>query len=415
MKKLVSMTLMCLLFLGCSSYYTPIGSKTVDIKSYIFENGKLTEVEPLFEKTIYEYEKTENEPKIEFGEWKPEPLNHKGSLSKFWDKSFVEYTKKEDMSIPKKDFHYYSMPDGWKLRYKYEDNYAISTLDGEKEYKSEKVFLGYSLYDSERQYIIGYLKKEAIALFDKVNSIIVWEHSTDGHLYTHNNSLFVKYGKEADNNRIKFAKININNGQEEWNIRIKPEYNQYLSEFFLSNNKYVIFRYYELDLKNHYYRFDPEKGEIVEFADARNTFSFHIKNKLYYIGNDLKLYSIDDETAERQFIYDFSGLLAGIETQASISEYNPVIKLRTNDGLKLFNVETGNLSKSFPKTLDNTEQDYYYQDEKYVYGIDPITFENTWVIDKKSVSSSPGLFQILLIDSRGVLAMDNEKIFGFRP
>lgn len=94
-------------FLGCNTNYMPkpISSKTTDLKTYRFENGKLIHKEPVFKITHYEYEKTEDERELEFVQWKPEPLMVKTKLTKFWEKNI----SKQYYIYPK------PIPEGWSL------------------------------------------------------------------------------------------------------------------------------------------------------------------------------------------------------------------------------------------------------------------------------------------------------------
>jgi hypothetical protein len=405
---MLSLTFIGSILLGCSSYYTPIGSKSVDVKSYIFENDKLTEVEPLFEKIIYEYEKTENEPIIEFNEWKPKSLTHKGKLKVFWEEELNSTTR------TKRDNYYFnSIPEGWQVWFDTRYEKAINPATGEE---LDLMNGGrYSRFHSTNPNI-------SIGRVFKKNGFVCYNRETKEVLWRISNGLNCLLKGELYDDQ---AKININNGRIDWEIKkINDEYYRLQSEFRSENNLILLYSNSNDDpnIGLDIYSFDPVGNKIVKIATIPSSANiFHRKNRIYYFTNQKLIYSVNAETYKTEYVGDFSQYFDSSKVYIPSNE-DPTLILSDHSGKGdvIYNLESKKTSPYFKKiySIENDEFNInYYIIENGVYkGIDPETFEFTWTFDEKEIRKESIEFDILLIDSRGILVrVGDEKIVGLRP
>lgn len=409
MKNLVSMTLMCILFLGCSSYYTPIGSKTVDVKSYIFENGKLTEVEPLFEKIIYEYEKSENEPKIEFNEWKPKSLTHKGKLTVFWEEELNYDTRSYNEPM-----FYTSIPEGWQIWFRTRYEKALDPATG----KELDLMIGGFHHSTNPNISLGQSNRaKGYLCYNRETKEILW-NGTYGR-YLQKNGL---YGEVSPYDQ---AKTDINDGRIDWEIKRKSdEYKRILSVYKSDNNLILVYANPSDDPNMGFdiYSFDPVGDKIVKIATIPSAAKFfHRKNCVYFFTSQDQVYSVNAETYATEYVGDFSQYV-DLSNNYIRSNENPTLVLTdcSGKGEVLCNLETKKSSPYFKEiySIENEEYDInYYTVENGIYkGIDPETFEFTWSFGEKEISNQSQALYFLLIDSRGILVrVGDEKIVGLRP
>lgn len=407
MSKMLIFALVLLLF-GCNSYYTPIDSKTVDIKSYIFENGKLTEVEPLFEKIIYEYEKSENEPKIEFNEWKPKSLTHKGKLKVFWEEELNTTTR------TKRDNYYFnSIPEGWQVWFDTRFEKAINPATG----KELDLMIGgrYSRFHSTNPNIScgRVFKKNDFACYNRETKEVLWRKSTGC-------SCLLK-GEFYEGQ----AKININNGWIDWEIQRKIDEYYVLQSVYKSENNLILLYSNSNDDPNmglDIYSFDPVGNKIVKIATIPSSANiFHRNICVYYFTNKKQIYSVNAETYATEYVGDFSQYFDSSKAYIPSNDYSTIILSdHSGKGDFLYNLETKKASPYFKKIYSIRNDDFninYYTIENGVYrGIDSDTFQFTWTFNKEDLSKQDQYFEIMFIDSRGILVrVGDEKIVGLRP
>lgn len=394
-------------FFGCNSYYTPIGSKTVDIKSYIFENGKLTEVEPLFEKIIYEYEKSENEPKIEFNEWKPKSLTHKGKLKVFWEEELNSTTR-----IKRDNYYFNSIPEGWQIWFETRYEKALNPSTG----KELDLMIGgrYSRFHSTNPNIsIGRIRSEnGFVCYNRVTKKILWRG---------------EYGRYLLKNGLYDgqSKIDINNGRMEWELKRKSNDYYRLQSAYKSENNLILLYSNSNDDPNiglDIYIFNPIENKIVKIAAIPSSANiFHRNNCVYYFTNKKQIYSVNAETYATEYVGDFSQYFDSSKAYIPSNDDSTIILSdHSGKGDFLYNLETKKASPYFKKIYSIRNDDFninYYTIENGVYrGIDSDTFQFTWTFNKEDLSKQDQYLEVMLIDSRGILVrVGDEEIVGLRP
>lgn len=407
----VSILLLGSVFMGCGLNNIPVpkSTKTTDLKTFRFENGKLVEKDPVFQITHYEYEKTEDEKELEFVQWLPEPLTLKAKLTKFWEKS-----------IPNESYIYRNpIPEGWSLHTHQGLKIVLDTNTGEY----LDVFSGGFFFDTKNKLSLGYTKHfNDYACFNRESKELLWTYPGAGDMY------YVIIDRVFSVESMPVSTVlnqyDIYKGHIYWSlvdkngVLIYPIYGLYGSD-----DGKIIFQYrFEENGEGLHQLCSYESGSdrIIEYAKLPTGIPiYHYKNNIYYIDGDEKMYAINDTTFEKSFVFDFKEYTTGQDYSFEDHDYDEISPLiclkRTNDNL-LFNVETKTISKRLPKNIQKYNGNYCYRDSDKMYGIDPVTFENSWTIDLNDLNlENPFNVELLLIDSRGVLIKNEDMVYGFKP
>lgn len=406
---LLAVTILFLMsvFVGCNSIPDPISSKTTDLKTYRFENGKLVEKDPVFQITHYEYEKTEDEKELEFVQWLPEPLTAKTKLTKFWEKN-----------IPKQyDIYRNPIPEGWSLHNHHGLGVVLDTNTGEY----LDLFSGGDFFDTKNKLSLGYtMHFNWYACFNRETKEKMWEYDGPGYMYyVVNNQIF---SSEFSPWSYFLKQHSLNNNAPYWTLTSGLDKKQFYDLYGSDDGKLIFYYRDEINGEGPYVlcSYEPGSDQIIEFAKLPARIPiYHFKNNIYYVDEDRKMYSINDTTFEKSFVFDFGEYITGQNYSFEDHDYDEISPLiclqRTNDCL-LFNVETKTISKPLPKDIKKYNDNYCYQDFDKMYGIDPITFENSWTIDLNDLNlENPFNIELLLIDSRGVLIKNEDMVYGFKP
>lgn len=399
-------------YLGCNSNMIPdpLSSKTTDLKTFRFENGKLIEKDPVFQITRFEYEKTEDEKELEFVQWLPEPLTKKNKLTKFWEKN-----------IPKQyDIYRKPMPEGWSLHTHHGLGVVLDTNTGEY----LDLLSGGDFFDTKNKLSLGYtMHFNWYTCFNRVTKEKLWEYDGQGYMYYIINGQI--YSSEFTPFTYFLKQHSVNNNAPYWSITDKRSGSdkKQFNNIYGSDKGKIIFYFKDGINGEGVYRlcsYAPGSDEIIEYAQLpAKTNIYHYKNHIYYIDKENKMYSINDTTFEKSFVFDFKEYTTGQNYTFENHDYDEISPLiclkRTNDSL-LYNVETKTISKPLPKNIQKYNGNYCHQDLDKMYGIDPITFENSWTIDLNDLNiEKPFNVELLLIDSRGVLIKNEDMVYGFKP
>ena len=270
---------------------------------------------------------------------------------------------------------------------------------------------------------MGYTKHfNDYACFNRESKELLWTYSGAGDIYyVVNNGI---YSIENVNINSVLKQHNVYNGFPQWSLIDK---NQVLESqiypLYGSDHGNLIFYYRnKLNEESPYIlcSYKPGSDEIIEYTQLTKGIPiYHYKNNTYYVDEDRKMYSINDTTFEKSSVFDFRKYITGRNYYFENHDYDEISPLiclnRTNDSL-LFNVETKTISKPLPKDIKKYNGNYYCRGFDKMYGIDPITFEKSWTIDLNDLNlEKPSYFEILLIDSRGVLIKNEDLVYGFKP
>lgn len=422
-KKIIPLLIVFILigsFSGCEKYDAPISSKTYDIKSFRIEDGKKIPIDPIFSKTVFEYEK-EPEGKIDFVEWKPKPLIAKGELEQF----FVEKISKTNESDSIKTVSNFggacSTPEGWHIS-NGEDTYLLDPLTGKK----EESFGNPWYFDKNSNKCIGRWTKgplsyHTFACWDRISGHLYWNKATkspkpiifDNSLYYYDD-----YYREVIN------KLDLISGTKKFLLKENKPYTV-LNWFCASTTDNIWFPLSRLN-KEPYgkalvkYSISRDEAFITSISDIEDGFVY--QDKYYYYNNKLQIYEVDKETMKSSLYIDMSKYLPNdTPLRESIMhtldgdllliinyKKHIVVNMKTK---KVFDPK-GKVEYVFGRNIyfNNYQSDWGVDPE--IWSINPETFEKSWRI---KVPPNLMLPEVLLIDERGVLVRDEINLYGFRP
>lgn len=393
----------------CGKYDAPISSKTYDIKTFRIEDGKKIPIDPIFSKTVFEYE-NEPEGEIDFVEWKPKPLTAKGELEQFLiqniNKSYAIDNERKESNFKKSC----STPDGWHIS-NGDDPYLFDPATGEK----QKSFGSPRFFDQNTNLCVGKKDTESnnnhiFACWDRISKHLFWENNAywpkpvviDNSLYYHDGmmQMFINMRDLRSGKKIFVL-------EDKDHVRISVFFcestrdNLWFSFTYISNAE-ALARY---DMKH-------DEAYIANISGIEGGFVYD--DKYFYYNNKLQIYEVDKETMEPSLYVDMSKYLPNntpLRESILWTLDGDLLAIMNYKKHIIVNMKTKKVFEPKEK-IHNCDNRIYFQDNFSIWGIDPETLERSWSIRIPSTSIMPG---VLIIDERGVLDRDEINLYGFRP
>jgi hypothetical protein len=406
-------------FSGCGKYEAPISSKTYDIKSFRIEDGKKISIDPIFSKTVFEYE---NAPEkiIDFVEWKPKPLTAKGELEQFWVEDIEHYHKANSDE-------WYRWPEctptpqGWMVSDK-GITYCLDTNSLEK--KRCNKYPEY--WDSGSNYCFGNhseaYESDNWACWDNESGEILWiRPRVWAILESTSNKLFLSREDE-----YFITQIEPNDGRRLWGLKY---YTKIDSNFDISkpfSSKDYIWTIFKKNYNSNIdqiigYNFSLNELIRLNLSDIIGTFIY--ENSLCLIDKKLVIYKFNETTLKIELLWN-----PETDLYRYISGYNNIDCFVVSDMLYLdndyhlnilMNLKTRKIFKPYDVNIEMFDNTIFASNNGNLWGIDPETFELTWHLDTiifgEDFSKDRLYDRLLLVDDRGLIIKDDKKLYGFRP
>jgi len=388
---------------GCYSGIDLTRKDVVDVKSYAVTPNGLVEADLQFKKVIYTNADNKNS---QYNFWESSYIKSSVELKEFWRDDIQKYLHKSSG-----DFRGYvkSVPQGWAVYSRGSAEYLLSPKDGRTSSIREMGFY----FDAGRGIAVGRVDGgNYLGMWEnKENGKVLWEFGLDKqHTFIWNNQLFVQ---EEFGNDV--TKINLDDGTPAWGIICEQDYRGILSGFG-GNSKCLWITYFDFSggeyaAYTHVYAYNPDKNTITEVCKFKNITPLGVVgDSFYYVDDDLKVYTINEETFEKKLVSDLSGIISSTDDITG-SGPDDILVIETKNGQKVFHFLSRKVT-SINDPITELKNDYYFDDGKKIIGVDPYTFKHTWSIDKKGIG---GDYTIMLSDEYGVVLRDDKFVYGFRP
>lgn len=396
-------------FSGCGKYDAPISSKTYDVKSFRIEDGKKIPIDPIFSKTVFEYE-DEPENKIDFVEWKPKPLLAKGELEQYLvqniNKSYAIDNESKESSFNKSS----STPDGWHIS-NGADPYLFDPVTEEK----QRTFGNPWFFDQNTNLCVGKKDTESnnnhiFACWDRITKRLFWENNTywpkpviiDNSLFYHDSIL-----------QIFISMKDFRSGKKIFNLKQKDDVRLYVS-FCESTRDNLWFSFTYVRNTEVLARYDIKYDEAYITNVSGIEGGFVYDDKYFYYNNKLQIFVVDKETMQQSLYVDMSKYLPNntpLRESILWTLDGDLLAIMNYKKHIIVNMETKKVFE--PKErIHNCDNRLYFQDNDSIWGIDHDAFERSWSIRIPSTSIMP---TVLIIDERGVLVSDEINLYSFRP
>lgn len=415
-RKVIPMFLTLILvvsFYGCGRYDAPKSSKTFDIKSFRIENGKKIRIEPIFSKTVFEYE-NEPEDKIEFVEWKPKPLLAKGELEQFWVEYFKNYPKASYESTSNICLRAISTPEGWHVS-DGELSYLFNPVDKAKEDYQAFPYI----FDMNSNLCIGRYEgndnNNSFACWDRINGHLKWEKKMEFPWpVIYDNSIYLYYATGIGT--FTLGNLNIKDGRSRITLKNLKEYTIHESFPLLSTNiMWIRGRYYDKNqVKDSVIKFNIKENiaYLIDTPGIEGDFVYN--DTYYYYNNKLEIYEVDPNTMGLNLFFSmFDYLPDKIPLRESILSVvdGDLLGIKNYKKHIILNMRTKKVFEPEDK-IGYNRYFIYLKGYRSAWGIDPVTFEKTWSIKIPSTDRDP---EVLIIDEMGILIKGDDHLFGFRP
>lgn len=421
-KKVISILIVFILIgslSDCGKYDAPISSKTYDIKSFRIEDGKKIPIDPIFSKTVFEYEK-EPEDKIDFVEWKPKPLTATGELEISWVKN--NYFDCSDNEILRKNYEYFinfdryhceSKIDGWQIDMFDNETLLLDAFSG-----GTRQAYDYGDYDSINGISID------LNLYDKVfrcrdrTTKEIFSISDyckeDGIPLLFPNQLFFHNGQQDVMSERSFSDF-----RKYWSLKYKPNKQNEDKSYIVEKTQdilWFILTYYSSNKdKNMIIGYDLNKEVAFEFIVSDIMDIFTNQDSLFIIMNNHKVFKLDVESLEFSLFFDLSNF---VEKKVENGYYHTftfydLAMIQYKNNKVLLNLRTKKIFQT-DLLLGIINNNIYLYDENNnnIWGINQNTFEKTWHINTSDYSKYN---KVILVDERGVLIQDKDMLYAFRP